>query len=845
MANAQIGPVVAQLHRLFVERQMQELSDQQLLQFFAQDRNEDAFAALVERHGRLVMGVCRHVLHHAQDAEDAFQATFLVLACKARSIRKQEALASWLHGVAYRMALKAKRDATRRRVQTGLSEAAAIPAAIEPTWREVQAILDAELERLPEKYRTAFILCCLENLGRAEAARQLGIKEGTLSSRLAVAKSRLQTRLRLRGVTLNAVLAGTVLSASAASAALVKSTAKSAGLYAGGSVTAGIVSAHVAQLAQGALNTMFLTKVKTGVYILLALALMTFGTGLGMRGGAGVDDAWADDPGKPAPPDAPAPGIFRDVTAQSGIDFTYHNGEEAGECTVLESLGGGVAVLDYDGDGLLDLFIPGGGYFDGPNKQEIKGYPCKLYKNLGNGKFKDVTKEVGLDVPMFYTHGAAVVDYDCDGWPDLLVTGWGRLALYHNESDGKGGRRFVDVTAKAGLPSGLWTTSAAFADLDGDGFPDLYLCQYLDWSFRNHPPCSYDGKNRDICPPKQFQPLPHKLFRNNRDGTFTDVTQEAGIQPSKGLGVVIADLNDDGKPDIFVANDTTGNLLYRNQCARGKFHFVEIGIQAGVARDWRGVPNGSKGIAIGDFDGSGKPSLLVTNYEREANALYRNQGAWIFRFDSRRAGISAIDQSCVGWGATFFDCDQDGMLDLFIANGHVLKHPTAPASRRQRPVLLRNRGDGMFEDITPQGGIYFQTDHNARGVAIVDINNDGRTALVIGHVNEPVVILITQPPSQNHWIGFELIGKNRRDVVGAKVVVETDQRTQTSFSHSGGSYASSSDRRHLFGLGPMEKVKRIRVTWPGGEKQQWDGLAADRYWRLTEGAGAEESPRSR
>src|SRR5579864_127069 len=487
MANAQIGPVLGQLNRLFAERQSQELSDQQLLQFFAHDRNEDAFAALVERHSRLVMGVCRHVLQHAQDAEDAFQATFLVLACKARSIRKPEALTSWLHGVAYRMALKAKRDAARKSMRSGLSEAAINPTAVEPTWRDVQAILDAEIERLPEKYRTAFILCCLENQGRAEAARQLGIKEGTLSSRLATAKSRLQKRLRLRGVTLGVVLAGAALSSSAASAALVKSTAHTACLFAAGSRTAEIVSASVVPLARGALKTMFLTKVKSGLYFLIAMGVLTLGAGAGLRRGVGAGAAWAEDPGKPPVADPAAAGIFRDVTAQSGIDFMYRNGEEADQCTVLESLGGGVAVLDYDGDGLLDLFIPGGGYFGGPNKQEIRGHPCKLYKNLGNGKFKDVTKEVGLDGPTFYTHGVAVVDYDCDGWPDLLITGWGRLALYHNESDGKGGRRFVDVTRAAGLTDNLWSTGAAWGDLNGDGYPDLYVCHYVNWSFANHP----------------------------------------------------------------------------------------------------------------------------------------------------------------------------------------------------------------------------------------------------------------------------------------------------------------------------------------------------------------------
>ena len=221
----------------------------------------------------------------------------------------------------------------------------------------------------------------------------------------------------------------------------------------------------------------------------------------------------------------------------AGIDFAYRNGEEVQppHLAILESLGGGVALIDYDGDGLLDIFLPGGGHFDGPDKRQINGHPGRLYRNLGGFKFRDVTADAGLATlaggqPWFYTHAAAVADYDRDGWPDLLVTGWGRVALFHNEPDGKGGRRFVDVSARAGLDQGItWATSAAAADLDGDGYPDLYVCQYVDWSFANHPNCDYDGKTPDVCPPKKFQGLPHKVYRNRQDGTFADVSDEAGL----------------------------------------------------------------------------------------------------------------------------------------------------------------------------------------------------------------------------------------------------------------------------------------------------------------------------
>src|SRR5713226_294369 len=241
--------------------------------------------------------------------------------------------------------------------------------------------------------------------------------------------------------------------------------------------------------------------------------------------GCSVND---NSPNLPSAETSTRAEIFLDRTPGSGLDLICHNGEEADHYAILESLGGGVALFDYDGDGLLDIFLTGGGYFDGPDKKQIKGYPCKLYKNLGNFRFKDVTAEVGLNIPWFYTHGCAVADYDNDGWPDLLVTGWGRLALFHNEPDGKGGRHFVEVTKRAGLNDTLWSTSAAWADLDGDGFPDLYVCHYVDWSFANHPPCTYERK-KNICTPRLFRALPHVLYKNNRDGTFTDVSKQAGI----------------------------------------------------------------------------------------------------------------------------------------------------------------------------------------------------------------------------------------------------------------------------------------------------------------------------
>jgi hypothetical protein len=557
------------------------------------------------------------------------------------------------------------------------------------------------------------------------------------------------------------------------------------------------------------------------------------------------------------------PPLFEDVTKRTGIDMTYHNGQEAGHYAILESLGGGIALFDYDGDGLLDVFVPGGGYYTGKDKKTIKGHPCKLYKNLGNWKFKDVTKEVGLaDKPWFYTHGCAVADYNRDGWPDLLVTGWGRVALFRNVSDGKGGRKFVDVTQEAGLNKKCWSTSAAFMDLHGNGFPDLYICQYVNWDVKkNNPVCPGYTANfkRDVCPPKQFQGLNHILYRNNGDGTFTDVTKQAGlniwgkrksiggkkeqVEVGKGLGVIAADLDNSRRPSIYVANDTVDNFLYMNRTKRGLFgarlKLDEVGFNKGVARDGTGAPNGSMGVTVGDYTGTGFASIFVTNYEDEMHALYRNDGNEEFFFSTEAAGIQAIGQKYVGFGTSFVDLENRGWLDIVITNGHVIRFPVR-AGLKQDGVLFRNEDGKRFKVITDQGGDYYQEGHIGRGLAVGDLDNDGRPDMVISHLNEPVSVLRNVAGAKgerNHWLGFDLTGRKYRDLVGTRIIVEAGGRRQTGFVKGGGSYLSASDPRQLFGLGKTTKIDRVTVFWSWGSKQTWEGkqFKTDRYWRLVEG----------
>jgi hypothetical protein len=551
----------------------------------------------------------------------------------------------------------------------------------------------------------------------------------------------------------------------------------------------------------------------------------------------------------------PAVAWFEDKTSNAGLTFSYRNGEETDHFTMLETLGGGIGLIDYDQDGLLDIFVTGGGYFGA--EREILGHSNRLFKNLGDWQFRDVTAGAGFPSDgSFYSHGCAVGDYNNDGWPDLLVTGYGRMALYENRQGA-----FHDVTERAGLRDKRplhWSTSAAWADFNGDGHLDLFVGHYLDWSFANHPVCesAHPGKPRDVCSPDKFGRLAPALFVNLGNGAFRDIAAQAGLTPGRALGVVVLDANNDSWLDIYVANDLTGNNLYLNQgAAKGAagsggldptaLRFEDVAIRMGVAHSIHGNRDGSMGVAVGDYERTGRPSFFVTNFEGQAHGLFRNLGNGFFQHSEHTAGLTGpLGLDRVGWGAGFFDFDLDGSEDLFVSHGHILRFPTQHGSVKQKAALFRNLyspgdkpGRSRFALINERGGPYFSAQHCGRGVAFGDLDNDGGVDVIISHINQPVTLLRNVVAESGSWLGFDLVTKNKYVAVGAKATLEVDGQTLTRFLLSGGSYLSSSDRRLVFGLGNTGSTGRLTVFWPSGQSQSWDvkDVARNRYWQLVEG----------
>lgn len=501
---------------------------------------------------------------------------------------------------------------------------------------------------------------------------------------------------------------------------------------------------------------------------------------------------------------------FQDVADEAGVRFTARNGQESGHLSILESLGTGAALLDFDQDGLLDIFLPGGGEFS--SKPEPVGLPSALFRNRGDLQFSTATEAAGVGPCLFYSHGASVGDFDSDGFPDLLITGYRGLLLYRNQGDGS----FTDATLESGLTLHSWSTSAAWGDANGDGILDLYVANYVDWSFANHPKCIVQGQ-RDVCAPKEFAPLSDVFYFGNGDGTFRDATADAGlVAGGKGLGIVAADLDQDGDLDYYVANDTTPNFLYRND---GHGHFQEIGLVSGTAFGEAGEAEGSMGADVGDFNNDGLPDLWVANFENQSFALYRNEGDCQFQHVSAITGITSVGALYVGFGTTFLDFDLDGDEDLFATNGHVMYHSTN-APLRQKPLLFENLAGRRFVNVSDLAGEYTSSPHLGRGVACGDVDRDGDPDLVVSHSNEPVALLRNDSQPVGTWLRIRLIGtSSHRDAVGARVTIVAGGRSFTRQLKGGSSYLSSPANELLFGLGAAKSIESMQIVWPGGKTQ--------------------------
>lgn len=535
---------------------------------------------------------------------------------------------------------------------------------------------------------------------------------------------------------------------------------------------------------------------------------------------------------------------FTDITPGSGIVFR-HAASKTAVKFLPETMGGGVALLDYDGDGRLDVFFANGAAFDSemtsartPDKRAAHFWN-RLYRQTADGRFEDVTTRAGV-AGHRYDFGAAVGDYDNDGHIDLYVTGYGGNTLYRNQGDGT----FVDVTAAAGVPASGWSSSAAFVDVDHDGRLDLFVCRYLDWSWEANLVCpAADGSGRAYCHPRQFPPVANVLFRNNGDGTFRDVSRESGIaaHAGKALGVAIDDYDDDGRIDIFVANDSMPQFLFRN---RGGGTFDEVAVAAGVAFDEDGRTFAGMGTDFGDYDGDGRPDLIVTTLSLERYALYRNDGADGFSYTTHVSGVGRATARGSGWGTRLLDYDNDGDLDLFVAQGHVLD--TVSLARQgyayeQPPLLLRN-DDGRFTDVSGEMGAPFRTAGAGRGAAVGDLDNDGDLDVVVANLDGSPVVL-RNDASAGRSLLVRLRGtRSNRDGIGAILVLtDTRGRTQRAIASRASSYQSASDGRVHFGLGAVP-AHRLEVRWPSGIRQSVPSLPGHGEVVVEESPGAPEVP---
>jgi enediyne biosynthesis protein E4 len=525
--------------------------------------------------------------------------------------------------------------------------------------------------------------------------------------------------------------------------------------------------------------------------------------------------------------------IFTDVTDQAGIHWRHFNGESQ-DRFLIEAMGGGVAFLDFDKDGLQDLFLLTGG--ETPNGKSSVPLRNALYKNLGGGKFEDVTEKSGLGRMPFYEMGVAAGDLDNDGYPDLFITGYPSCALLHNNRNGT----FTDITEQAGVKNaGKWAASAAWFDYDRDGRLDLFVANYAKFSYADGPRCDYQGL-RTYCAQVAYEGERPTLYHNNGDGTFTEASEGAGLSKliGRALGVVAVDVDDDGWPDLFVARDASANLLLINQ---HEGTFKDVALNAEIALSVDGVARAGMGVDAGDVNGDGRPDFAVTNFNDEQHALFLNTGEFPYREWTRESGLAALTRSFVGWGAHFLDYDNDGNLDLMFVNGHinsVIEKTRFDVSYREPPVLLANNGKGVFRNVSDLGGPVFRNRYLGRGLAVGDYDNDGGVDAVFTVLNDTPVLMHNNVGHLRSWIGIELEGtKSNRDAIGAKLTLTCGAKKLVRWITGGGSYLSSHDRRVVFGLGNVPNAPvQLDIRWPNGQTQTVTGLKVNQYQKVIEQA---------
>jgi hypothetical protein len=540
--------------------------------------------------------------------------------------------------------------------------------------------------------------------------------------------------------------------------------------------------------------------------------------------------------GQMATPSA-MPGKFVDITSAAGVHFqgvASHTSKKY----LIETMGSGVALFDYDNDGRLDIFAVNGAALTDPT---VKGtIPQKtgpeswnrLYHQKPDGTFEDATEKAGLQ-GVGYGMGVAVGDYDNDGHEDIYVTAYGGNKLYHNNGDGT----FTDVTEKAGVAAGGWSTSAAWVDLDNDGLLDLVVLRYLTWDFGDIWCGPHEEGQRSYCHPDLFQPIAPLVYHNDGNGHFTEVSQKIGLaKPGKGLGIAIADYDRDGHIDLVIANDSMPEFLFRN---KGNGTFEEVGLESEIALDGDGRTFAGMGVDFADYNNDGLPDLVIDDLSNQMYALYQNKGDGTFTYTSYTAGLARMTLLRSGWGIRFLDYDNDGWKDLLVAQGHDLDtiEKTFPQLRYREPMLLaRNTGKG-FVDVSADSGRVFQEAWVGRGMAIGDIDNDGRVDAVVSTNGGPLYILHNETPTSNHWLTLELVGhKSNRDAIGAEVKLVTVQGSQWATVTTASSYLSSSDKRVHFGLGQETVAQSLEIRWPSGIAQTLRDVHADHILHVDEPA---------